>query len=112
MVDGLALDSVYGALADGSRRSIVWRLAAEGELKVTDLARPFDMSLNAVSKHIKILERAGLVRRRVSGRDHWLSLNSEPLASAYAWIGLYQRFWESRVDALERYLGDRRPDGH
>jgi DNA-binding transcriptional ArsR family regulator len=110
MVDGSALDGVYGALADGSRRSIVWRLAAEGELKVTDLARPFDMSLNAVSKHIKVLEQAGLVRRRVSGRDHWLSLRSEPLATAYAWIGLYQRFWESRIDALERYLGDRTGD--
>jgi DNA-binding transcriptional ArsR family regulator len=106
------LDSVYRALADGSRRTIVWRLAAEGELKVTDLARPFDISLNAVSKHIKVLEQAGLVRRRVSGRDHWLSLRSEPLASAYAWIGLYQRFWESRIDALERYLGDRQPDVH
>ena len=112
MVDGLELDSVYGALADGSRRTIVWRLAAEGELKVTDLARPFDMSLNAVSKHIKVLEQAGLVQRRVAGRDHWLSLRSEPLATAHAWIGLYQRFWESRIDALERYLGDRKPDVH
>ena len=110
MVDGL--DDVYGALADGSRRAIVWRLAAEGELKVTDVARPFNMSLNAISKHIKILERAGLVSRRVSGRDHWLSLRSEPLAAAYAWIGLYQRFWESRIDALERYLADRKPDAH
>ena len=110
MVDGLALDGVYGALADASRRSIVWRLAAEGELKVTDLARPSHMSLNAVSKHIKILERAGLVSRRISGRGHWLSLRSEPLAAAYAWIGLYQRFWESRIDALERYLADRNPD--
>jgi DNA-binding transcriptional ArsR family regulator len=105
-----ALDSVYGALADRSRRTIVWRLAAEGELKVTDLARPFDMSLNAVSKHIKVLEQAGLVSRQVRGRDHWLSLRSEPLAPAHAWIGLYQRFWESRIDALERYLGDRQPD--
>src|SRR3954452_23525220 len=84
MVDVPSLDRVYSALADGSRRTIVWRLAAEGELKVTDLARPFDMSLNAVSKHIKVLEHAGLVRRRVSGRDHWLSLRSEPLAPAYA----------------------------
>jgi DNA-binding transcriptional ArsR family regulator len=110
MVEASVLDDVYRALADGSRRRIVWRLAAEGELKVTDLARPFDMSLNAVSKHIKVLEQAGLVRRHVRGRDHWLSLRSEPLATAYAWIGLYQRFWESRVDALERYLGERRPD--
>ena len=107
-----ALDGVYGALADGSRRTIVGRLAAEGELKVTDIARPFDMSLNAVSKHIKVLEQAGLVSRRVSGRDHWLSLRSEPLAAAYAWIGLYQRFWESRIDALEQYLGDRQTDVH
>ena len=107
MVDGSALDGVYAALSDSSRRTIVWRLAAEGELKVTDLARPFDMSLNAVSKHIKVLEQAGLLRRRVSGRDHWLSLRSEPLAAAYAWIGLYQRFWESRIEALDRYLGGR-----
>jgi DNA-binding transcriptional ArsR family regulator len=109
MVEGSALDGVYRALADGSRRSIVWRLAAEGELKVTELARPFDMSLNAVSKHIKVLEHAGLVHRRVSGRDHWLSLRSEPLATAYTWLGLYQRFWESRLDALERYLDERKP---
>ena len=110
MVDGSALDGVYSALSDSSRRSIVGRLAAEGELKVTDLARPFDISLNAVSKHIKVLEQAGLVRRRINGRDHWLSLRSEPLAAAHAWIGLYQRFWESRIDALERYLGDRTGD--
>ena len=112
MVDGHELDRVYGAIADASRRTIVWRLAAEGELKVTDLARPFEMSLNAVSKHIKVLEQAGLVSRRVSGRDHWLSLRSDPLAPSHAWIGLYQRFWESRIDALERYLGDRQPDVH
>ncbi len=112
MVDLSTLDSVYGALADGSRRTIVWRLAAEGELKVTDVARPFDISLNAVSKHIKVLEQAGLVRRRVRGRDHWLSLRSEPLAAAHAWIGLYQQFWESRIDALEHYLGDRQADVH
>jgi DNA-binding transcriptional ArsR family regulator len=110
MVEVSVLDGVYGALADASRRTIVWRLAAEGELKVTDLARPFDMSLNAVSKHIKVLEQAGLVSRHIRGRDHWLSLRSEPLAAAYTWIGLYQRFWESRIDALERYLGDRQPD--
>ena len=110
MVEGSELDTVYRALADGSRRAIVWRLAAEGELKVTDVAQPFDISLNAVSKHIKVLEQAGLVRRRVAGRDHWLSLRSEPLAAAYAWIGLYQRFWERRIDALEQYLGDRQAD--
>jgi DNA-binding transcriptional ArsR family regulator len=111
MVEGVQLDAVYAALADGSRRAIVWRLATEGELKVTDLARPFDMSLNAVSKHIKVLEAAGLLRRRVAGRDHWLSLAPEPLANAYSWIGLYQRFWERRIDALERYVTRRNADG-
>jgi DNA-binding transcriptional ArsR family regulator len=110
MVEGSGLDAVYRALADASRRAIVWRLATTGELKVTELARPFDISLNAVSKHIKVLEEAGLVRRRVAGRDHWLSLTAEPLADAYTWIGLYQRFWEHRVDALERYLAHRTPD--
>ena len=102
------MDDVYGALADASRRAIVWRLAAEGELKVTDVARPFAMSLNAVSKHIKVLEHAGLVRRRKAGRDHWLSLESEPLAAAYSWIGLYQHFWEGRIDALERFVTEQR----
>jgi DNA-binding transcriptional ArsR family regulator len=108
MVEGRVLDEVYHALADSSRRAIVWRLALVGELKVTDVARPFGMSLNAVSKHIKMLERAGLVRRRIVGRDHWLSLESQPLVAAYAWIGLYQRFWEGRVDSLQQYLAGRR----
>ena len=111
MVEGSQLDAVYRALADRSRRAIVQRLAAEGELKVTDLARPFDISLSAVSKHIKVLEDASLVRRRVAGRDHWLSLAPEPLANAYAWIGLYQRFWEHRIDALERYVTRPKADG-
>ena len=104
MVEGQALDAVYRALADASRRAIVWRLAAEGELRVTEIARPFEISLNAVSKHVKVLEDAGLVQRRVAGRDHWLSLHSEPLAAAYSWIGLYQRFWEARIDALQRFV--------
>lgn len=104
MVEDRDLDTVYRALADASRRAIVWRLAAEGELKVTDVAHPFEFSLNAVSKHIKVLEHAGLVRRRIAGRDHWLSLAPEPLAAAYSWIGLYQRFWENRVESLSRYV--------
>lgn len=105
------LDEVYGALADGSRRAIVERLAGEGELRVTELAAPFGVSLNAVSKHIKALERAGLVRRRVAGREHWLSLEPEPLGSAWAWLGLYQRFWETRMDALDTYLRGRQAGG-
>jgi DNA-binding transcriptional ArsR family regulator len=108
MVEDIALDGVYGALADPSRRAIVARLAESGEMRVTELAEPFDMSLNAVSKHIKVLQRAGVVRRRVDGRDHWLSLDPRPLERGWAWIGLYQRFWETRLDALDSYLRRRR----
>jgi DNA-binding transcriptional ArsR family regulator len=105
------LNGVYHAPADASRRPIVWCLAAEGELKVTELATPFDMSLNPVSKHSKVLEGTGLVQRRVAGRDHRLSLESEPLAAAYSWIGLYQRFWERRVDDLVEHLEARASRG-
>jgi DNA-binding transcriptional ArsR family regulator len=104
MVEDIELDSVYGALADPSRRAILSRLAERGEMRVTELAAPFDMSLNAVSKHIKVLQRAGVVRRRVVGRDHWLSLDPHPLEDGWAWIGLYRRFWETRLDALDSYL--------
>ena len=104
MVEGSALDEVYRALADGSRRAIVWRLAAEGELKVTELARPFDVSLNAVSKHIKVLERAGLVERTIRGREHRLKLRPEALRDAAKWLEHYRAFWEKRLDALEELL--------
>ena len=74
------------ALADPTRRSILERLS-HGEARVTELARPYAMSLNAVSKHIRVLERARLIRRRRAGRDHFLSFNPDPLGSAAAWIG-------------------------
>lgn len=102
---------MYKALADGSRRTMVARLAQEGELRVTELAEPFDMSLNAVSKHIKVLEGAGLVRRRIEGREHWLALDGEALQRAWSWIGLYQRFWETRMDSLDSYLRRKRTEG-
>lgn len=104
MVEDFQLDTVYGALADPSRRAILSRLADAGELRVTEVAEPFPLSLNAVSKHIKVLERSGLVRRRIDGRDHWLSLDPEPLAHAWAWLSIYQRFWESRLDTLDAFL--------
>jgi DNA-binding transcriptional ArsR family regulator len=91
------------ALADPTRRAIVKRLA-HGETRVTDIARPFAMSLNAVSKHILILERARLVRRRRQGREHLLSLNPVPLGEAARWIEEYRRFWEQRFDRLGDYL--------
>jgi DNA-binding transcriptional ArsR family regulator len=101
----VALDHTMLALADPTRRAILQRLGA-GEARVTDLAQPFAMSLNAVSKHIRILERAALVQRRRSGREHVLSLNPAPLDEAAAWIETQRAFWNTRLDALERALAD------
>ena len=100
-----ALDDTMLALADPTRRAILNRLTA-GEARVTDLAAPFAMSLNAVSKHIRILERATLVRRRRSGREHVLSLNPAPLDEAAAWIEQQRTFWNASLDALERALAE------
>lgn len=97
------LDQTYAAIADPTRRAILMRLA-QGEARVTDIAEPFAMSLNAVSKHVRVLERAGLVRRHVKGRDHYLALDAEPLRAASAWIDTYRQFWEERLDALESFL--------
>ncbi|MBL8543095.1 MAG: winged helix-turn-helix transcriptional regulator [Hyphomonadaceae bacterium] len=100
-----ALDNTMLALADPTRRAILQRLAS-GETRVTDLAAPFAMSLNAVSKHIRILERAHLVRRRRAGREHLLSLDPKPLDEAAAWIEQQRQFWTARLDALERALAE------
>ncbi len=97
------LNQTYAAIADPTRRAILMRLA-QGEARVTDIAEPFAMSLNAVSKHVRVLERAGLVRRHVKGRDHYLALDAEPLRAASAWIDTYRQFWEERLDALESFL--------
>ncbi|MCB0792440.1 MAG: winged helix-turn-helix transcriptional regulator [Flavobacteriales bacterium] len=98
-----ALDRTLTALADPTRRAILQRLSA-GEARVTDLAKPFDMSLNAVSKHIRVLERARLVERRRVGRDHFLSYRPEPLDAAAKWIAETRTFWAVRLDTLERLL--------
>ena len=95
-----SLDHVFAALADSTRRALVHRLA-RGESTVSALAAPFDMSLAAVSKHIKVLEDAGLVRRRVDGRTHYCSLKPEKLAGALDWISIYRNFWNSRLDELD-----------
>jgi len=97
------LDNTLIALADGTRREILQRLAG-GPARVTEIAAPFDISLNSVSKHIRILERAGLVRRRVEGRDHYLSLDPEPLDAAAAWMKRERATWTSRLDRLEAAL--------
>ena len=97
------LDHTLIALADPTRRAILARLSS-GEARVTEVAAPFDISLNSVSKHIRILERADLVRRRVAGRDHFLSFNPGPLEEASEWIEKSHAFWTGRLDALEALL--------
>ena len=97
------LDLSFSALADPTRRAILAKLM-ENDARVTEIAAPFDMSLNAVSKHVKILEHAGLVRRNIEGRDHRLSFNQEPLEDVEAWISAKRDFWEGRLDALGHYL--------
>lgn len=104
-----ALDATMLALADPTRRAILSRLGA-GEARVTEIAEPFEMSLNAVSKHIRMLERAELVRRRKAGREHFLSLNPQPLEAAADWIEQQRRFWNTSLDALERALAEDNDD--
>jgi DNA-binding transcriptional ArsR family regulator len=97
------LDSVFHALADPTRRAML-RSLTEGEHTVTALAEPFRMSLAAASKHVKTLERAGLVRRTVQGRTHVCRLDPGPLAEAQDWLRFYERFWTERLDALADLL--------
>ena len=99
------LDDTLIALADPTRRAILQRLK-RGEARVTDLAQPFSMSLNAVSKHIGLLERARLVRRRRAGKEHLLSLDPGALDDAAAWIDSQRAEWSARLDVLEAMFLD------
>ena len=102
------LDATLTALADPTRRAILARLAS-GEARVTEIAQPFPISLNSVSKHIKMLERAALVRRRVEGRDHILTLNRRGLDEAAQWIEAQRALWAWRLDELDNVLKERAP---
>jgi len=97
------LDRTFGALADPTRRRILAQLA-RGEECVTNLARPHAMSLAAVSKHLIVLERAGLVKRRRDGRVHSLALEAKPMQEAQAWLDRYRKFWEGNLDQFAKYL--------
>jgi DNA-binding transcriptional ArsR family regulator len=97
------LDSVFHALGDATRRRMLRELA-DGERTVSQLADPFSISLAAASKHIKSLEKAGLIRREIRGRTHLCRLDPAPLASAHEWLSYYDRFWSARLDVLERLL--------
>ena len=100
------LDHTLLALADPTRRAILQRLAQSpaGEARVTEIAAPFAISLNSVSKHIRILERARLLRRRCVGREHWLTFDPQPLDEAAAWMAAQRARWIARLDALEALL--------
>jgi DNA-binding transcriptional ArsR family regulator len=98
------LDTVFHALGDATRRRMLRDLAAGGERTVGELAKPFAISLAAASKHIKVLESAGLIRREVRGRTHLCRLDPGPLASAHEWLSFYERFWIDRLNVLEQLL--------
>ncbi len=97
------LSEIFGALADPTRRAILARLAL-GETSVGELAEPFEMSLPAVSKHLGVLETAGLVQRQKQGRVRRCQIDGRPLEAAVIWIEHYRYFWEARLDSLARYL--------
>ncbi|OZB91437.1 helix-turn-helix transcriptional regulator [Paenibacillus sp. XY044] len=105
------LDSIFHALADPTRREIV-RLIASQDRTISELAAPFDMSLAAISKHIKVLERAGMIERIVKGRTHTCRLNSESLSMATEWLRFYEHFWNRQFDALERELNIAKKEEH
>jgi DNA-binding transcriptional ArsR family regulator len=101
------LDRVFSAVSDPTRRAILARLA-ESEARVTDVAEAFPISLNSTSKHIRVLEGAGLVRRTVRGREHILTLEAAPLAEAAEWIEHYHRFWTDQLASLDAFVTGRR----
>ncbi len=98
-----SLDAVFHALADPTRREMLASLAA-GERNISELAAPFQMSFAAASKHVRVLEGAGLVRRRIEGRSHVCRINPSPLKSADEWLRFYRRFWTAQLDALDAVL--------
>jgi DNA-binding transcriptional ArsR family regulator len=100
------LDRVFAAVSDPTRRAILARLA-DSDARVTDVARAFPISLNSTSKHIRVLEGAGLVRRTVRGRDHILALEAAPLADAAGWIEHYRRFWSDQLASLDAFVTGR-----
>jgi DNA-binding transcriptional ArsR family regulator len=105
---GQRLDRAYAALSDPTRRAMLVALRA-GDARITDLAAPLPMSFAGVSRHVSVLESAGLVRRSVRGREHWLSLRPEGLAAAGDWIAEQTEFWSRRADALAARLARRTP---
>jgi DNA-binding transcriptional ArsR family regulator len=104
VVEDLVLDRTYAALADPTRRALLVALR-DGEARITDLAAPLPMTFSGVSRHVGVLESAGLVKREVRGREHWLSLQNDALTPAERWIGEQTSFWARRAEALAERLG-------
>jgi DNA-binding transcriptional ArsR family regulator len=103
------LSTVLDAISHPSRRAILHRLA-DGPARVTEIAAPFKMSLNAVSKHLKVLEGAGLVDRDVQGRDHVIRFRGAPLRMVSDWVHEYERFWTERLDNLEQFFRNKKKE--
>lgn len=106
-----SFDATFAALAHPTRRDILSRLR-RGESTVSDLAGAYDLSLNAVSKHLRVLEKARLIRRRIEWRVHYISLDPGPLQAAAGWLETYRVFWEQSLDGLEQYLARRKGKTH
>jgi DNA-binding transcriptional ArsR family regulator len=102
-----SLDTVAAAIADPTRRAIIDRLS-RGPARISDVAAPFSMSLTAVCKHVKVLERAGLVQRTRHGRENTLALSAAPLQDVARWVLTYERFWNARLDRLESFFTARK----
>ena len=106
MVEDLVLDRTYAALADPTRRALLVALR-DGEARITDLAAPLPMTFAGVSRHVGVLETAGLIKREIRGREHWLSLRLDALTLAERWIGEQTSFWAGRAEALAQRLEHR-----
>jgi DNA-binding transcriptional ArsR family regulator len=97
------LTDVFTAISHPTRRAIIGQLAA-GPARFTDIAEPFDTALNAVTKHLKLLERAGLIKRKKQGREVYISLRAEPLREVAIWVHEYERFWNTQIDQFQQYF--------
>ena len=107
MIDMDQLADILTAISHPTRRAIIGQLA-NGPARFLDIAKPFDTALNAVTKHLKLLERAGLIERRKQGREVFISFRAEPLRQVAGWIHEYERFWNQRLDEFEQYFKDKR----
>jgi len=103
-VSEIELSKAFHALADPSRRKIVDLLREAGSLRISEIAEAFEMSLNGVSKHLKVLEEAQLINRKIIGREHLISVRWEALQAPYEWLHFYHHFWSKRIDVLADYI--------